>query len=114
MGEGWGGGEIDRHRFNLSSSPQPPPPGEGELGKLSFYKVCVGHDTIYQQSAFSQGQGLAKVIHARLLSEKYFWVQRMVFQGIKIRRVRLTRHSWCVRRTLRREITFLSADWYHL
>lgn len=24
----------------------------------------------------------------------------MVFQGAKIRRARLTRHSWCVRRTL--------------
>jgi hypothetical protein len=48
----------------------------------------------------------------RLLSEKYFQVLRMVSQGAKIRRARLTRHSWCVRRTLRREITFLSVDWY--
>ena len=50
--------------------------------------------------------------HTRLLSEKYFQVRRMVSQRTKIRRGRLTRHSWCVRRTLRREITFLSADWY--
>ena len=26
------------------------------------------------------------------------------------RRARLTRHSWCVERTLRREFTFLNAD----
>jgi hypothetical protein len=41
----------------------------------------------------------------------YFQVRIMVSQDTKIRRARLTRHSWCVRRTLRREITFLSADW---
>ena len=34
-----------------------------------------------------------------LLSEKYFQVRRMVFQGNRTRRARLTRHAWCVRRT---------------
>jgi hypothetical protein len=57
------------------------------------------------------GGGLI-ISYARLLSEKYFLVRRMVFQGTKIRRARFTRHSRCVRRTLRRETTFLSADWY--
>jgi hypothetical protein len=33
-------------------------------------------------------------------------------QGTKIRRARPTRHFWCVRRTLRREITFLSPAGY--
>jgi hypothetical protein len=36
----------------------------------------------------------------------------MVSQGAKICRARLTRHSWCVRRILRREITLLSPDCY--
>jgi len=35
------------------------------------------------------------------------------FSRLKSVATRLTRHSWCVRRTLRREITFLSADWYN-
>ena len=47
-----------------------------------------------------------------MLSEKYFQVRRMVSQGTKIRRARLTHYFWCVRRTPRREITFLSADLY--
>jgi hypothetical protein len=32
----------------------------------------------------------------------------------KVRGARLTRHSWCVRRTLQRKINFLNADWYSL
>jgi len=47
------------------------------------------------------------------VSEKYFQVRRMVSRGTKIRRARLTRRYWCVGRTLRREITCLSADWYY-
>jgi hypothetical protein len=50
--------------------------------------------------------------NTRLVSDKYFQVRRMVSQGAIIRRARLTRHSWCVRRTLPWEITFLSAGLY--
>ncbi len=50
--------------------------------------------------------------NTRLRPDKYFQVRRIVSQGAKIRRARLTRHSWCVRRTLPWEITFLSAGLY--
>ena len=50
--------------------------------------------------------------HTGLRSEKYFQIRRMFFQGTKIHRARIMRHSWCVRPTLRRESTFVSADWY--
>ena len=50
--------------------------------------------------------GLRPTRNTRLLSEKYFQVRRMVFQGTKIRRARLTRHSWCVRRTLKGNYLF--------
>ena len=59
-----------------------------------------------------RGPGLKLISDNWLLSEKYFQLRRMVSRGTKIRRARLTRHAWCVRRTPRRQKSFLCADCY--
>jgi hypothetical protein len=73
------------------------------------------------QPVFHRGRGKimpvgftlrSEKVTIRLFTEKYFQVQRRVFQGTKLRRARLTRHSWCVRRTLCSGFIFSSPDRY--